>query len=241
MVLDNGAYFDSHALTNSDMVLEDGALSLSEDKWELVRDVQLNVFYDDGTCYVDLGMDRAYNEEGYWVVGSNNDGELTLDHPNGKLPVVFDGTWMTINGEVVPYYYVGTVEDNGHEVVTGYVPALLNSAELNNEKVYVMVVCEDGGDYYIAGARYIYQDNGGETDTLAKGLIELNNGDKLTFICDCYSYAGEYQATYEMFDMVYDSSDCEIGYMEFDYSKVLVTYCLTDIYNNEFWTESVEF
>ena len=241
MVLDQGAYFDSHALTNADMLLEDGKLKLSDDKWALVNDVQLNVFVDDGTGYIDLGMDRAYDEEGSWIV-AYNDGAADILHPNGSMGVTFDGSWMTINGLVVPYYYVGTTEDQGKTVVTGYVPALLSGAELDNELVYVVVVSEDDGEtYFIAGARYLYQDNGGETETLAKGLIELNNGDKLTFICDYYDYNGNYKATYVMDEMIYNADECVVEYEYFDYDKCLVTYCLTDIYNNEFWTESVEF
>lgn len=237
MVIDNADYYDAHAIGNDDMLLNNGVLNLSDDKWALVSDVQINVFFAEGDKYIDLGMDRVYDAEGNWLVDHTDEGVI-IDHPNGSMAVVFDGTWMTVNGNVVPYYYVDTVEDNGHKVVTGYIPAVLNSAEVDGKLVYLMVVNEDDAEeFYIAGARYIYDE--AETETMAKGLIELKNGDRLTFVCDVYDANNSYEATYEMFDMVYDSSDCVIGYMEMEFDKVVVTYCLTDIYNNEFWTESV--
>ena len=36
-------------------------MSLSEDQWSLVHELDLNMFYDDGQGYVDLGLDNIYS------------------------------------------------------------------------------------------------------------------------------------------------------------------------------------
>ena len=41
----------------------------------------------------------------------------------------------------------------------------------------------------VVGARLIYQD---QPNTVAKGLIKINNGDKIDFLCDYYTYDEEY-------------------------------------------------
>jgi len=230
MVLDHSDYYDAHALYNSDMLLTDKAggkvLSLSDEKWAIVRDIQLNVFVDDGEGYIDLGMDNVFDYDA--------DGDLLID---------FDGTWLALDGHIVPYYMESSTDDGNVQVITGYVPARLNGTDL----VHVMLVFEydkaaDKSNDYVAGARYIYEN--GETDTIGKGLIELKKGDKLEFICDYYGYDGSYNASYVLEDsltLTHDMADIVVENLKVDNSRFMVTYCLTDIYDNQFWTESVEF
>ena len=35
-------------------------LRLEESQWELVQELELNVFYDDGEGFIDLGMDNVF-------------------------------------------------------------------------------------------------------------------------------------------------------------------------------------
>jgi len=47
----------------------------------------------------------------------------------------------------------------------------------------------------VLGAQIRY-DTKAETETLAKGLIDIVAGDKIDFLCDYYTYEGEYIDTY---------------------------------------------
>ncbi len=225
-VMNNLDYYDAHAIYADDMMLteKNGAsvLRLSKEKWEMVETVQLNVFYDDGEGYIDLGMDNVYRFDG-----------------DGDLAIEYDRTWVALNGQIVPYYMISDVTDSGNRVITGRVPAMLN-----NELVYIIVVFDDSTpetkNGYVAGARYIYSN--GETDTLGRGLIKIKDGDKIDFVCDYYTYAGEYESSYLLGDTLVVSGGISVSNVRIDSSAVCrVCYCLTDIYGNEFWTEAKEF
>lgn len=101
-------------------------LSLEDEQWDLIQNLELNLFYDDGEGYIDLGLDNiyAFDEE-------------------GNLILVFD---------------------------------------------------EENPRGYIAGAQTDYEED--VTRTVAKGLLELEPGDRLDFLCDYYSYDGEFQDNY---------------------------------------------
>ena len=131
------------------------------------------------------------------------------------------------------FYYEDTIIDEGKETITGRVPALLN-----DELVNLILVFDDEHPYgYIAGARYDYRD--GETETAAKSFEPLTAGDELQFICDYYSYDGTYQDTYPLGEPMEYHDDMLISntYVGED---VQVTYLLTDIYQQEYWTPVVK-
>ncbi|MBR3383483.1 MAG: peptidase C11 [Clostridia bacterium] len=224
-VLQNLDYYDAHAIYAEDMLLTEKnggrVLELTQDQWDMVGNVLLNVFLDDGEGYIDLGMDNVYEFD--------NEGALKID---------FDGTWMALDGQVVPYYFISENHDGDSYTITGRVPALLNG-----DRVDIIVVFDnetEENEYgYVAGARYVYDE--GETDTLQRGLIALKDGDELTFLCDYYSYDQTYQASYTFGDKLVVSGDIEVSNVSLEGGKCLVTYCLTDMYANEFWTEALEF
>ena len=224
-VLDHRDYYDAHAIYSDDMLLTEKnggkVLSLSKEKWEMVENVQLNVFLDDGSGYIDLGMDAVYRFD--------DDGDLAIE---------YDRTWMALDGQVVPCYLLNETHDGDDYVYIFRVPAYLN-----NELVYVIVVFDNetaaNEKGYVAGARSIYTN--GETDTEARGLIEIKDGDKLDFICDYYDYQGNYQSSYYFGETVTVSGDIRVSNVSIGSGACKVTYCLTDVYGNEFWTESAEF
>ena len=224
-VLQSLDYYDAHAIYADDMHImeKDGGwvLNFPDEKWELVETIQLNAFLDDGEGYIDLGMDNVFDFD--------NDGMLKID---------FDGTWMALDGQVVPYYFMYENHDGDSYSITGRVPALLNG-----ERVEVIIVFDnetEENEYgYVAGARLVYEN--GETDTIARGLIKLKDGDKLEFLCDYYSYDQQYQASYKFGDPIVVSGEIEVSNVSLEGNKCLVTYCLTDMYANEFWTEAKEF
>ncbi len=209
--------FDASALkwvTESDGT---HTISIPKEQWQLIENLQVNVFWDDGKGYVDLGMDNLY--------------EFTDD---GKLVGDTDGTWLAIDGLAVPYYFVSEVKDsNGYTVTTGRVPVLLDDTRAN----LIIVFDKEHPDGYIAGARYDYVE--GETDTIAKGITEIEPGTKMDFICDYYTYDNVYQASYKwgQEQFIY-RNDMPVSYVTIG-EGTQVTYQLTDLYGREYWTPAV--
>ena len=215
-ILDN--QFDAGQLTWQSA--EDGSsyLSLPEDQWSLVHSVDLNMYYDDGEGYVDLGLDNLYSFD-----------------DEGRLIPDVDGTWISIDGQPVAYYHTDTVDDGENYTITGYVPALLNG-----ERVKLVLIFDNENPYgYVAGADPDYASD--VTETLSRGLIELQDGDKLDFLCDYYTYDGEYDDSYYLGEqMTVDTSKLEISNTEVGGGhKWLALYKFTDIYNQSYWTDAL--
>ena len=206
-------YFDAANLMWTENAAGQRVLSLSEEQWSLVHTLELNMFYDDGEGFIDLGLDNVYEFD-----------------ETGALIGDTDRTWLAINGQPVAYYYMDTVDDGTNYTITGYVPALLNG-----ERVELMLVFDNANPYgYIAGARPVYTE--GETETVAKGMTEINVGDTLDFLCDYYSYEGEYQDSYFLGEQMVVTEHMEISNVDVGEGKVRVTYRFTDIYNQQYWT-----
>ncbi len=206
-------YFDASALVWTENAGGQRVLSLSEAQWSLVHSLELNMFYDDGEGFIDLGLDNVFEFD-----------------ENGALLGDTDRTWLAINGQPVAYYYLDTLDDGTNYTITGYVPALLNG-----QRVKLMLVFDNENPYgFIAGATLDY--TGGETETVAKGMTELNAGDTLDFLCDYYSYEGEYQDSYFLGEQMVVTETMEISNVDVGEGNVKVTYRFTDIYNQQYWT-----
>jgi len=225
--LANRDYYDQNSLTVADMELtekDDGwVLSMSKDKWDLVHDVQINLFVKDEELdgYLDLGMDDQY--------------EFDAD---GDLLISFDNKWLTINKQPVAYYFLETVEDGENWATAGRVPVLLNGERYDLIIVFDNEISghESG---YVAGAQRVYDES--ETITVAKGFIQLSKGDQIDFLCDYYGADGTYSATYMIGDRITYNGKLTVGYMDIGDAECDVCYCLTDIYGNTFWTETLTF
>ena len=201
-------YFDAN-----DLVWVNNKLSLSEDKWELVADLELNVFVDDGSGYIDLGMDNVFEYD-----------------EDGALIGEYDGTWLAIDGQIVPYYHETTIDDDDTYCITGYVPCMLNGTRVE----LLLTFDSDNPNGYISGARYVYKD--GETEAVAKSEIEVKEGDKIEPICDYYSYDGVYQDSYMMDATITLSASPVISNVKIDGSNYRASYRFSDIYNQYYWT-----
>ncbi len=218
-----GAYVQNNRLDGSSLLWtmgDDGRrkLVLSEEQWSLIHDLDLNVFYDDGEGYIDLGLDNVFEFDG-----------------DGALIGEYDDTWLTINGHIVAYYHTDTVEnEDGTTVISGYVPAFLN-----DERVKLILVFDaENPEGYISGVIPDYE--GKDTDTEAKSAIALKDGDRLDFICDYYSYEGEYQDSYYLMEPLILSEEEGITIANMDIGKeTRATYRLTDIYDQSYWTQVI--
>jgi hypothetical protein len=190
-------------------------LKLTDEQWDLIQTIELNIFFDDGQGYIDLGLDNVYEFD--------RDGDLVID---------FDGTWLALDNHVVAYYVESIEETGDNWSITGRIPAMLNG-------MLVDIIVHFNNDYpygVVAGARINYGD---VTDTVAKGLIEINRGDVIDFLCDFYSYDQEYNDSYYLGEQMTVTGDLIVSNVNIGDDRCLVTYRLTDIYNNTYWTPAV--
>lgn len=188
-------------------------LVLSDHQWDLIQNAELNVFYDDGEGYIDLGLDNVYEFD-----------------DQGNLVGEYDGTWLAINDQPVAYYFLDQAGDEEAYMVTGRVPAMLNGRQVN----LILVFDEENPRGYIAGAQTDYQEQ--ETQTVAKGLTPLEPGDTLEFLCDYYSYDGNFRNNYYLGEPMTVEEDMVISNVEIPGGTMEAAYRLTDIYNKAYWT-----
>ena len=210
-------HIDTSALYWTENDQGQAVLSLSEQQWGLVQSLDLNLFYDDGEGYIDLGLDNIYSFD--------EDGNLVADDGN---------TWLAVNGQIVSYYHLDTTEDGDTWAITGRIPALLNGERVN----LIVVFDNETPTGYIAGAQTDYQDE--EIEVVAKNLTEIGDGDTLDFICDFYAYDGTYQDSYLMGKQMKVDGPLTVSDVTLPAGGVRLTYRLTDLYNQAYWTESID-
>ncbi len=190
-------------------------LKLSEEEWSLVQDLELNVFFDDGEGYIDLGLDNVFEFD--------DDNDLIGN---------YDGTWLAINGQPVAYYYETTVDDGENYTITGHVPAMLNGERVN----LMLIFDNEHPNGYVAGAVRVYDND--TTETIAKNMEELQAGDTLDFLCDYYSYNGTYQDSYYLGEQMTVDEQMTISNVKIN-GECSATYRITDIYQQHYWTEVI--
>ena len=212
------AYIMENHFDPSLLSWQNGKIILPEDQWSLVTDVVKNVFYDDGSGFIDLGCDAEFELNGNTLTDN------------------FDGTWLSIDRQPVAYYYLNTVEDGDNYVICGYVPAILNGERVN----LILNFDNERPDGYIAGAQKVYTD--GESDAQAKMLISIGRGDQLQFLCDYYDYEGNYRDSYKLGNPITLGSSVEIANtpISSDMNRCRVTYRFTDLYQQNYWTQAVQ-
>lgn len=191
-------------------------ISMPEEQWSLVHDLAVNMFYDDGTGYIDLGLDNLFSFD--------DAGNLIGDS---------DPTWIAIDGQPVAYYYEETQESGDKYTITGHVPAMLNGEKVN----LILQFDTAHPEGYIAGARLVYDED--VTDTVAKSMITLHEGDKLDFICNYFGYDGSFIDSFYLGEQMWLSKAPVISNVPVD-GTVKITYRFTDIYNQTYWTPVLE-
>ena len=172
---------------------------------------------------------------------------------SGNLLAPDGAYWLAINNKPVAFYHESTVGAGDEQVISGYVPALLNGE-------YVNILLRYYGaseTWEIAGLRSVYND--GETETVAKGVPALDDavptddaewiageeqsfwrpGDTLEFIADYYTYAGVYNGTYVIGELTV-SEEMEVSDVELAEGNYRHSYRFTDLYQQNYWTEAYE-
>ena len=232
--MDNIGFLSDRALSDDEMVqyLSDNAfdgsllywqetdngqaISLPEEQWHLVQTLHANMFYDDGMGCMDLGLDTIYEFD-----------------EEGNLLAPTECTWLAINEQPVAYYHESTVDDGENYSISGYIPVLYNGeraellVEFTNEVPFGEVV----------GVRRVYAE--GETETVAKAMDPVVPGDTIDFVCDYYSYEGEYLDSYLFGEQLVVEDELMISDVYIDADAAKLTYLFTDVYNQQYWTTPV--
>lgn len=219
LIQSNADYYRDHYFDAGSLQLtrkgSSQVLKLTDEQWDLIQKIELNVFFDDGAGFIDLGLDNVYEFDG-----------------DGDLIVEFDGTWLALDRQIVAYYVDSIEEAGDYWSITGRIPAMLNG-----ELVDIIVLFNDEYPYgTVAGARINY---GALTDTVAKGLISIESGDVIDFLCDYYTYDQEYDSSFYLGDQMVVNGELEVSNVDVGSARCMVTYRLTDIYNNTYWTPAL--
>ena len=186
-------------------------VSLTDEEWALVQTVELNVFAEDEDGYLDLGFDNLFEMDG------NN------------LLLNFDSTWLTLNGKLVAYKLVSDTQNpDGSWTTIGRIPALLNGDPVN-----LQVIFNDDNPYgTVTGAYPFYQN--GETETSPKGLLPIQDGDELVFVCDHYGYDNTFQSSHTLGSSLTVSGELTLENLSVT-NNIIPSYRFTDIYGNHYW------
>jgi len=227
--------FDQTALEWKTNKNGEQVISLEDNQWELVDHVLLNMYLDDGQGLIDLGTDNVFDFD-----------------DDGNMVGINDGTWLSIDGNIVAYYYESTIEgadgkgnfaDDKYEI-TGYVPVLYNG------KMAKMVLKFDSSNPggYIAGLRIDYKSSGDETNQIPKclsafaedSLASIKEGDEIQFVADCYDYDGNYQDSYVIESWTATKNPTIENLSLTSSGKPLAMYSFTDIYNQTYWTSAMK-
>ena len=213
-------YFRSNSFDDSYLTWEESyngyVVSMPEQEWQLVQSLQANLFFDDGTGYIDMGLDNVYEFD-----------------EEGNLLAPEECTWIAINDQPVAYYHMSTVDDGADYSITGRVPILYNG-----DRAELILEFTDENPYgSVVGVRRVYVN--GETDTVAKTMDTVKDGDVIDFVCDYYTYDGEYQDSYMLGEQMVVDGELVISDVYVDETRANYTYQFTDIYNQTYWTEPV--
>ncbi len=191
-------------------------LVLTDEEWALVETAAVNVFVDDGQGFIDLGCDNylEYDQDDDLILG-------------------YDGTWLCLDGHVAAFYMTEAGEDGTY----GRIPARITrevDGETQELLMNIMVFIDGQGDAAVLGADPLYA---GETDTQAKGSIPLEQGDSIQLLCDYYAYDGAFEGSYELGEAFTVADDVTLEYLRLENEGDLsVSYRLTDVYGNTYWT-----
>lgn len=195
-------------------------LKLTDDEWDMIDTVKLNVFIDDGKGYIDLGLDPLFDFDS-----------------NGDLIGEFDGTWLCIDRYPAAFYHLTTIEDGEQYRIIGYVPAFLNGQHVN------LILAFDNANPkgYIAGAKVIESGPGTDltVEQMVSDLIEVKAGDKVDFVCDYYDYDGVFINNYFFGEQMTVSSSPEIKNYKIP-GELSVCYRLEGYSGNHYWTPLID-
>ena len=200
-------------------------LPMTDEDWDLLTEVQLQILVDDGEGFIDLGLDQYFEND--------EDGNLIFNYGQ-------DNTWVAIGGQIVCYYAEDILETDDGTTFIGYVPAVLNET---TDIEIILIYSDVDPDGSIAGYRMAYSNSQiGGAGTEGKGYFQFSEGDLVEFVCDFYTYEGDFDASYYFGDpLIIGETLPEVSYEDIGSWPIYQSYLLIDIYQNYAWTETVIF
>ena len=193
-------------------------VQLTQEQLDNLGSVEGNLMMDlsdpDFECYVELGYVQS----------------VVTDWENGKIYGTFDGTWATLDGQMVCMY-----DQIANE---RYIRSLI-PAKVNGEEMYVLVVFDqENPKGKVTGATEGYTEAG----LPARQTIQLQEGDVVIPLYELLYWDEDGQQQVEPFegDEIIVGAD---GFIPFAFSQVegdvdyLYGFCLTDIYGDYEYTE----
>lgn len=214
----NRAGFDRLTLTEAG---GNTVLALTEEQWAAVQTLEMNVFVDDGSGYIDLGFDpyAEYDEA-------------------GNLIMAYDGNWLSVDGQIIAAYYLSEDRVDDAYTLLYRAPALLNGQRVN--LILAITGRTDSGvdeECTLLGAQTDYQ---ASSDAVMKGLTPVQEGDELQFLCDYYGYDGAFRDSYRLGDPVAATAEPVVGYAPLGSAvRWSMCYRLTDTYAARYWTPAI--
>ena len=190
-------------------------LSLTDEQWADIVGIELQVYMDHGDGYVELGSDPVFEFD-----------------DDGDLMIQYDGYWVSINGQIVPFFTESYDEyEDGRWTNYGYAPCRING--IDRELVLYW------GDDCPSGAVVGYRNATSIGGPAAKGVYSLSKGDVISFYANWYDENGEYTQSIDFGPPLVVDGDLTVSYTYVGDGACIVYYMLTDIYGNCTWTEPV--
>ena len=225
--------FDETALEWKENKEGQPIIQLSEEQWNLVGSIELNMFYDDGEGLIDLGSDNVFDFD-----------------KEGNLVGINNHTWLTIDGHYLSYYYDSMTVDGDKYVITGHCPILYNDQEAD----LILTFDEENPYGYISGVRLISDTESSNVGKLMNSVMagepvdleageeptivpSVKEGDKIEFLADFYDYKGNFLDQYVLGEAwIVGSEEPYIANMDVGEGAALAMYKITDVYGKEYWT-----
>ena len=189
-------------------------IKLEQKDWDKVAKLDLNLFFDTGEGYINMGEDKSFTIE---------ENALVYD---------YDYTWLSIDGQPVSFYFLSQLAHGEEWIWWGYVPV-----EINGKEMYIIVESSSGEENMsIIGATVSIPDREKERWNGAE-LIPIKTGDQIQCLYEFITYDG-YISTEKIGTAIQFKDDLIIAFCDFgeDSSKTIATYTISDNTGNKYWT-----
>ena len=162
-----------------------------------------------------------------------------MGHLTGKTVIITGGGRAVLeNGKAGSIGYgiaTAYAKEGANIVITGRNVKKLEEATEELERLYGVKVLPVQADIS-AGA-----DNAAiAKETVAKTMDTVVPGDVIDFVCDYYSYDGEYLDSYMLGEQLVVEDELYVSDVYINEEAANLTYQFTDIYNREYWTAPVQ-
>ena len=210
-------------------ILQDTAgnwyLPLTDEDWSLITEVEMQILLDDGEGYIDLGSDQYYK--------TDDAGNLLLNYGA-------DNTWVAIDGQIVCYYAEETIKTDDGRHFCRLCPG--STQRHDGYRDHAGVGRRRRGRLYCGYRLTDSNSTIGGAGTLGKGYKQFEAGDTIDFVCDYYTYDGDFDSSYYFGDtLTIGDTLPAVTYEDVGEGTVLECYMIVDVYQNYSWTETVEF